>query len=1562
MKRHVINIVMSSIALAIALIAGETVPAFAEEIEIAEDIIEVSAEDNTEDIAEEITEEISDVSEEDSYEDLSADCIESGILGDAVYVDEFGNLVICTEGFAGSGNEYSDEQILEAVEDALSLTADSGLTTIKFNVSYSQSDARGMLGKVNSLRTNPSTAWQRKPDGSKENITGLSALSYDYELEKAAMLRAAEVALSFSHTRPNGGTCFTAYSDVFSSGWKGENIAAGYSSAAAVMEGWAETNEPYNGQGHRRNMLSRNFTTIGIGHCIFNGYDYWTQEFSSIQSGLPQTAAASGNRTVTTTVSTSRMSSKSVLLKPASGTVVEGESFSLPKVAISFSIRDAWPEALQMSSSISPDWELSDETDEPYATIDLENGKIILSSDSAKGCESRVIKLKAIIENTVKYFPLTVKCKHEMENTITPATLYSDGIQGGICRKCGHPETIVISRVNTFALSPSSAVFDGTDKTPKLTVKDAKGKVIPEENYTMTICDKTGGEVYPGAGCIYPGTYKVNIIFNGTKYTGKKTMDFTILPKSLTSKDILVTVEQNYVFLGRRVEHAVTVTDKTTGYTLIEDSDYVLEYANNTSVGKAAITIIGIGNYAGTIAKQATIIPAVFGTSDISITAADSTRKNGSDVAADGGACLNYSYTGKQIKPEVSITVMVPEPYELKEGIDFTVAYAKSNLNVYLPVKGDETFDAKKSPALTITGINNFKSAGKITYTFPISGDSLKNCSVDSVVLEYTKKAQKPIPVLYGKEGNLLKNKNDYIISGYCKAHEPATDAEDYNLETESVIPLEPGNYVIILSGQKNYSGSMLAVPLTIADAEVKAMSKLSYSLPKVSFTLGVPAVPSEDKVLVKAGKTVYNGFRYTPGEDEQNLNTSALIQKALESYQNALTTAQSGTDEDEISHLQAMNYVYFCCDFSAVGNGKVIYAAIPGHGLIGTYSKTYQITGIPISKAKPQNFVSSMVYDGTFKKQNFEMQYTQKGADPVILHYDEADPENSDYTVTYSYAKSVNVGTVTVFITGNPKRGYSGSVKKTFKVTPKKLTVDELLSADSQIRINGQNPYMGLGTLAYTGAVVTPRPVIEYGPKGFSDALRLRCGEDYTLSYSNNIKRASSTDKKCPMVIVKAKGNYSGSMKLLFNISNEDGENSLFVKADANKKVIADGSLMKPFLTVQEAVNASNPGDTIYVRGGTYKESIFFDENSSGNATDGDITLTNFPGEKVSLTAVAKSDVPIITIKEGAHNITISNLYIGNYSSLWAYGILMEIKGNGSDSSTKGISDITVKDNDFAKLKTTNPKADGGGANAVLLSGGGDSSTTEARAIKNIVISGNSVHDNVNGWSENISVTGNCSDIIIDGNRVYNNTNIGIDLYGNNDGEAYCQNSALNHPRKCTVSNNVVYKCKSKYAECAGIYVDGAYGDSWDNGIKITGNEVYNNQYGIEVGSEEWRTYYDTGSGTDAQGNDHHVRFITVSNNYVHNNPSGGIRIGGYSDAPENPLSEEQATGIVMDSKIINNYLTDNGTGSAGYNGEIHFSKCKLNKIVCDGNTITQGKLNKKYPQIVYEENLVIR
>ncbi len=99
---------------------------------------------------------------------------------------------------------------------------------------------------------------------------GKSALTLNEKACEAAAIRCKEITNLFSHTRPDGTTCFTVLTEVgLSNGACGENIAFGYSTPADVMYGWMHSD------GHRRNILDSYYSKIGIGY--YQGY--WVQLF-----------------------------------------------------------------------------------------------------------------------------------------------------------------------------------------------------------------------------------------------------------------------------------------------------------------------------------------------------------------------------------------------------------------------------------------------------------------------------------------------------------------------------------------------------------------------------------------------------------------------------------------------------------------------------------------------------------------------------------------------------------------------------------------------------------------------------------------------------------------------------------------------------------------------------------------------------------------------------------------------------------------------------------------------------------------------------------------------------------------------------------------------------------------------------------------------------------------------------------------------------------------------------------------------------------------------------------
>lgn len=221
----------------------------------------------------------------------------------------------------------------------------------KIKATYGQTEARTMLEMINNFRTG-ADAWQWDQNGNKVDMTGNSPLVYDYNLEKIAMLRAMELIASYSHTRPDGSRCFTAYTGSYS--YKAENIAIGTGSLPAeeVFTLWREDDEDYSGQGHRRNMLNRNSGAVGIAHVYYNGCHYWVQEFGNAANDTNEDLANDSETEVEIMVDPSSITEKNIGLHEENVSITVGENKDIPKAVIKFRTSGTWRYAPAVEAEI----------------------------------------------------------------------------------------------------------------------------------------------------------------------------------------------------------------------------------------------------------------------------------------------------------------------------------------------------------------------------------------------------------------------------------------------------------------------------------------------------------------------------------------------------------------------------------------------------------------------------------------------------------------------------------------------------------------------------------------------------------------------------------------------------------------------------------------------------------------------------------------------------------------------------------------------------------------------------------------------------------------------------------------------------------------------------------------------------------------------------------------------------------------------------------------------------------------------------------------------------------
>ena len=200
-----------------------------------------------------------------------------------------------------------------------------------FNVPYTvdYASARSMLPLINEWRQSGDAWYWNQSNSEKIQCGKLAAYSYDYDLEQIAYQRAFEIAVNFSHTRPDGSTCFTCEYNGTTS--YGECIAMGYSTAYDTFLQWREDNENYAGQGHRRLMAHSGFTSIGIAHIVYNNRHYWVQEYGYENSGAAATPALSGDVIGTIQVDVSTYNPPSTTVTPTPKPTVTSTPTTTPK-------------------------------------------------------------------------------------------------------------------------------------------------------------------------------------------------------------------------------------------------------------------------------------------------------------------------------------------------------------------------------------------------------------------------------------------------------------------------------------------------------------------------------------------------------------------------------------------------------------------------------------------------------------------------------------------------------------------------------------------------------------------------------------------------------------------------------------------------------------------------------------------------------------------------------------------------------------------------------------------------------------------------------------------------------------------------------------------------------------------------------------------------------------------------------------------------------------------------------------------------------------------------------
>ena len=556
-------------------------------------------------------------------------------------------------------------------------------------------------------------------------------------------------------------------------------------------------------------------------------------------------------------------------------------------------------------------------------------------------------------------------------------------------------------------------------------------------------------------------------------------------------------------------------------YLPADTQDTVTRLVLGTTVYEATVKEIG---YDGTEVNEFTLKSDADGNTDLGDVPVEDIPEEGgipdgiwmAGLQADG-----YTYTGKAVTPSFRV-------YDgrklLTEKKDYTVSY-KNNINAA------SAADGKKAPTITVKSTGNYQGTATGTFTIkPASlGENEQRFQADDLYLAAPTgkkpKGIKAVPVVTDNGKKLSENK-DYTVN-----HVTLNEQNSENKNANSYV--NSGKYTIEIVGKGNYTGTR-QITVTLADVakEQILMSKVTVAkVPDVTY----------DKTLCEGektpGMTPALTVTYGSGKNKVTLYKEGDVNAVGEtvSAENADYTVTWINNKQAGTATAVLN-----------GTGKILEDGTVSGQYFGEKRITFKIKGVALSA----NMVSwadgsknvSVVYNGEEQEPGVRVSLQKKVKDEngkTVTQTINLREYNDYYNVgdyKVSYLKNVDAGTATVVITG--VKGYTGTVKKTFKIKQADLAAEGTEAkiaaggdaADSAIKVafvkNGAKP-----AVVVTAKLANGNTVI------------LKEGRDYTVTYANN-KAVSEgknlTEKKLPVITVKGKGNFKGSIKQTFTITNK--------------------------------------------------------------------------------------------------------------------------------------------------------------------------------------------------------------------------------------------------------------------------------------------------------------------------------------------------------------------------------------------------------------------------------------
>ena len=599
------------------------------------------------------------------------------------------------------------------------------------------------------------------------------------------------------------------------------------------------------------------------------------------------------------------------------------------------------------------------------------------------------------------------------------------------------------------------------------------GQVHSVSGYDVT---KISNKLYSDTAISFTGTAVVSRIVAGTSYMGLKAAQFSntsanftnvtfvvhdgwlkIDPKSIVpdgpdtpdekKTGIEVTKPADSKYDGNVHENRPVVKDTKTGATLVEGTDYTLSYkGDTTNAGTVTVTITGAGNYTGSHNVEYQITKR-----NVTLTSAtdskvyDKTPLTNSNITigGDGFAKLegaSYNVTGSQTNVGDSNNEFT---YKLNDdtkasNYNIEVKFGKLYITtqdgqVIVVITGHKKTYDYDGTEKTVSGydvsITEGSTYAEADFTFngnaEVKATAANTYPMGLKVSDFTNNNTNYSSVTFVvNDGSLVINPKSIIPDGPNTPDEKKTGIEVTNPEDSIYDGLPHVNPLTVtdtktgaaLVRDTDYTLTYSSDVINVGTVEINVKGIGNYT---GEFTKTYKITPKEYTVTTDSAKKVYDGTALTAGGKIEGIVDGEVV---------VVHTTGSQTEVGSTPNTYKLEWKK-----ASSKNYKL------KEDSIGTLTVTEQTIDPGKDPDKPNpnysgvtiNNPSNSVYDG--KEHKWSPAVADKEGNALA--------EGTDYEVAYSTSDFTNVTrTITVTITGIGN--YTGTVTRTYEITPKAYTV----------------------------------------------------------------------------------------------------------------------------------------------------------------------------------------------------------------------------------------------------------------------------------------------------------------------------------------------------------------------------------------------------------------------------------------------------------------------------------------------------------------------------------------